>query len=121
MWSVQRSAHNNGEIKVKKIISVMLAVLLAAAMALPALALGGKVGSLSWDLRDGVLTLSGGDIPDFSASAAAPWLKFADDVKSVIVGDGVTKIGDRAFEDMTSLEKVDMGGATAVGKMAFSG
>lgn len=97
------------------------AVMLFALTAIPSLALRGSCGNAEWEIKDGVLTVTGGDIPDFTASSAAPWLKFSDRITSVVVGSGVNRIGNRAFEDMTSLLTADMGSATELGDMAFSG
>ncbi len=95
--------------------------LLSALTVFPSSALRGKWEGLIWEINDGTLTVSGGNIPDCTASSAAPWMKFADSVTSILVGDGISVIGERAFEDMTSAKSVSFGNAVTVGKMAFSG
>ena len=47
---------------------------------------------------DGVLTISGnGDMYDFVARNLTPWYKYKDDIKKIIIGEGITSIGNRAF------------------------
>ena len=57
---------------------------------------------------DGVLTISGvGDIPDYSTSVRSPWYANKEDIKCVIVEDGITGIGAQAFaflENATSIK-----------------
>ncbi len=106
----------------KRIITILLAVTaVIAATAICAVAYGGNADGVTWEIKDGVLTVTGGDIPDYTASSAAPWLKFSDDVTSLVIGSGVTRIGNRAFEDMKSLTSVNLGSAAVIGNMAFSG
>ena len=77
--------------------------------------------ALTWSLNSaGDLTVSGtGDMADFTATGA-PWAEYRDQVKLVIVGQGVTSIGSSAFQDCKNLETVSLPGSlTALGKAAF--
>ncbi len=77
--------------------------------------------SLTWSLSTaGDLTVSGtGDMADFAATGA-PWAEYRDQVKLVIVGQGVTSIGSSAFQDCKNLELVRLPNTlTALGKAAF--
>lgn len=105
----------------KKILSILLTVAVAAACIAPVSALGGTWMGVRWDVAGGVLTVSGEDIPDLDASSSAPWNKFGGTVTAIVIGDGVTSIGQRAFEDMTAVVTLDLGGTATVGRMAFSG
>ena len=117
----------------------------------PALVASGKCGdSASWKLdADGVLTITGaGPMADYSQHASdncAPWRTYANDIKKVVVQEGVTTIGDHAFANLSyvtsvtipssitsigahAFEKCRLGGAvtlpeglTAIGDFAFSG
>lgn len=52
----------------------------------------------SFDESSGFLTISGtGDIPDYSDSASPPWLPCAPFVTGIVIGEGVTGVGDWAF------------------------
>ncbi len=77
--------------------------------------------ALTWSLNAaGDLTVSGtGDMTDFAATGA-PWAEYRDQVKLVILGQGVTSIGSSAFQDCKNLETVSLPGSmTALGKAAF--
>ena len=77
--------------------------------------------ALTWSLNSaGDLTVSGtGDMADFTATGA-PWAEYRDQVKLVIVGQGVTSIGSSAFQDCKNLKTVSLPGSlTALGKAAF--
>lgn len=110
------------EFKVKKYISfVIAAVVLTVMICIPASALQGKWSEITWQIADGILTVSGGDIPDCTASSAAPWMKFADRVTKIVVDSSVKSIGNRAFEDMNCTTSVSLTGTVNIGEMAFSG
>ena len=75
---------------------------------------------LKWHLTDyGVLTISGkGIMKDYTSWS--PWIY--DSVKRVIIADGVTTIGDNAFNGCSSLTSVTIGNSvTTIGHEAFSG
>ena len=77
--------------------------------------------ALTWSLSTaGDLTVSGtGDMADFAATGA-PWAEYRDQIKLVIVRQGVTSIGSSAFQDCKNLETVSLPGSlTALGKAAF--
>ncbi len=77
--------------------------------------------ALTWSLNSaGDLTVSGtGDMADFAATGA-PWAEYRDQIKLVILGQGVTSIGSSAFQDCKKLETVSLPGSlTALGKAAF--
>ena len=77
--------------------------------------------ALTWSLNSaGDLTVSGtGDMASFTATGA-PWAEYRDQIKLVIVGQGVTSIGSSAFQDCKKLETVSLPGSlTALGEAAF--
>lgn len=85
------------------------------------IASGSSGEALTWSLNTaGDLTVSGtGDMASFTATGA-PWAEYRDQVKLVIVGQGVTSIGSSAFQDCKKLETVSLPGSlTALGKAAF--
>ena len=77
--------------------------------------------NLTWTLDNGTLAISGtGEIEDYSWSSS-PW---NDDtsIKKVIIQNGVTYIGDCAFEGCSSLTEITLPeGVTSIGEYAFSG
>ena len=101
----------------KRIFSFVLAVLMIASL-LPATALAADVvasgtcgaegngSNLTWTLdSEGVLTISGsGDMYNYGSSDfSAPWDGSRSRVKSVVIADGVTSIGEYAFYYCKSL------------------
>jgi len=91
---------------------------------LPETVASGKCGdNLTWSLLDdGTLTVSGeGAMADYdNSSNLAPWYEYKDLIKTVIIEDGATTIGDYAFKDCASLESVEIPeGVTSIGYAAF--
>ena len=111
----------------KRLLSFVLAVLMIASL-LPATALAADVvtsgtcgAEVTWTLdSDGVLTISGsGDMHDYGSSGA-PWYGSRSRVKSAVIAEGVTSIGDSAFFDCTSLTSVTIpDSVTSIGRYAF--
>ena len=111
----------------KRLLSFVLAVLMIASL-LPATALAANVvksgtcgAEVTWTLdSEGVLTISGsGDMYDYGLYSA-PW--YFSRVKSAVIADGVTSIGDGAFSYCTSLTSVTIpDSATSIGQHAFRG
>ena len=83
--------------------------------------LSGTTGDCTWVLEDGLLTISGnGKMGDYTDGSATPWKN--DRVSSVVIEDGVTYIGDYAFEYCEGLSQISIPNTvTAIGKEVFSG
>ena len=68
--------------------------------------------NLTWTLTDdGALTISGeGEMYDYSSTVGleAPWNKYASVIKSAVVDDGVTNIGEYAFYNCESIESASL-------------
>lgn len=75
--------------------------------------------NLTWVLEEGTLKISGfGAMENYSRSNAAPWKKT--DVKKVKIEDGVTTIGDYAFESCRNLQDIELSDSiTMIGDSAF--
>jgi len=81
----------------KQILLLLAAVLLSMASSF---AQGGTTGSLTWNINNGVLTISGeGAMPDYSydSGRTAPWKSYSLYFDAVNIEFGVTSIGDFAF------------------------
>lgn len=100
----------------KKILSIFLAFCLIFSL-LPMGASADEAHSgtcgenLTWVLKDGTLTISGtGKMYDYDFDAfhgrSQPWGMYIYQIKSVVIEDGVTSIGDNAFKDCSNLTKV---------------
>ena len=83
----------------------------------------GETGQLLWryDPKEKTLTLSGtGALPDYPI-ARTPWFEFKDQIDTVILKEGVTRIGDYAFYNCTELTSVEIPeGVTYIGESAFA-
>ena len=79
----------------------------------------GNNGALSWTYDNGVLTISGsGAMPDMDYGEH-PWEKYYDDVKEVVIEDGVTSIGDLAFVE-ADIEKITIADSVErIGEFCF--
>ena len=82
----------------------------------------GKCGTnLTWTLNDqGTLTISGtGKMNNYNYQGS-PWYTERETIKTVIVKDGVTSIGTRAFDDCENLTTIKIGnGLKSIGTFAF--
>ena len=77
--------------------------------------------NLKWHLTDdGVLTITGeGKMYDYSDRNSAPWVNY--NIKRIIIGDGITTIGDGAFAFCNSLTSVTIPNrVTKIGDGAFA-
>ncbi len=67
------------------------------------------------------LTISGtGAMTDYASSSERPWDSYVEEIETVIIEDGVTSIGDKAFRGCIGLTTVTIGsGVTYIGTDAF--
>jgi hypothetical protein len=79
----------------------------------------------TWELKDGVLTISGtGDMYDYTQyhTGVAPWDDSRFFITKVVIEEGITKIGSGAFCDCDNLANVTIPkSVTSIGSMAFFG
>ncbi len=81
---------------------------------------GGTWGDLFWKLEDtGVLTVSGnGPMNDLTDEDA--WRPYREDITSLVIEDGVTSVGDYAFDGCTALTEAKLAqGITTIGVAGF--
>jgi|GEM_PF-2991153 len=102
-----------------KLFLLILAVIVGISTAS---AESGKCGAnLTWDLTDGILTISGtGEMTDYTSSSV-PWYLFRESIKTVIINDGITSIGGRAFYSCSGLTSVTIPeSVTSIGNETFA-
>ncbi|SFP37241.1 protein of unknown function [Butyrivibrio proteoclasticus] len=77
---------------------------------------------ISWTLEDGKLTIQGtGEMPDWENAAWHPWKDDNDNVTSIEVSDGITRLGNRAFYQMHNVQTVTLApSVTSIGEEAFA-
>ena len=78
-------------------------------------------GNWSYDLKDGVLTISGtGSMTDYDQYSSRPWSDSTDKITQVVVEDGITRIGDYAFYTCERLSGVTLPDSLiSIGQCAF--
>lgn len=83
---------------------------------------GGGV-EYSFDSDTGMMTISGnGDMYDYSGMTHAPWSDFRNEIKTVIIADGVTNIGKVAFRGCSALTSVTIAESVKIIEVeAFNG
>ena len=77
--------------------------------------------SATWTLdSEGTLTIGGtGDMADYNWNSA-PWYSQAENIKAIVIEDGITGIGARAFMNLSNAASVSIGsGVTSIGYEAF--
>ncbi|MDR1404418.1 MAG: leucine-rich repeat protein, partial [Candidatus Methanoplasma sp.] len=75
-----------------------------------------------WDLTGDTLTITGPGAMDDFLVQGAPWFGDGADVTSVVIGSGVTTIGNNAFEGCLNLTSVVIpSSVTTIGENAFRG
>ena len=95
----------------KRRVSILLALCMALALFSPAFAAdaSGSCGNgVTWSYSGGVLTIQGtGPMNDYGYGAyhdaAPPWRDYRGEIHTVMIGDGVTSIGNEAFFDCDRL------------------
>ncbi len=65
--------------------------------------------NLTWELTDGVLTISGtGTMTSWTRSTDVPWYSHRATIKSVVLEEGVTRIGSLAFSGYTNMTSISL-------------
>ena len=88
-----------------------------------AIASGTCGDNLTWELTaDSVLTISGtGTMNNSSSSSRAQWYDYRSSIKSVVIEEGITSIGNYAFNACSGLASVTIpNSVTSIGNYAFN-
>ena len=82
--------------------------------------------NLKWELKGEILTISGNgpmqnaEDPTVPGRKTSPWYDYRDAIKAVVIKEGVTTIGDYAFEDCANLPSITLPDSIiSIGKDAF--
>lgn len=110
----------------RKILTVLLALMLIVGLfSIPAMAIDrGSCGeNLEWELSaDGVLTISGtGPMDDYwVGDRYSIWSQIKSKITAIVLNDGVTRIGNAAFEGCRNLTSITIpNSVTSIGSDAF--
>ena len=82
---------------------------------------GAEGDNLTWELCDNTLYISGtGEMKDWSSESAVPWYAYKDAIRSVVINEGVTRIGSYAFKYCNKIVNVSIpSSTTSIGIWAF--
>ena len=101
----------------KKAVSMLAACGIAIA-AIPFSAIPADAAIL-YSLDDGVLTIKSPEVIEKDGTKV-PWYDERDQITSLVLRDGITKIGDALFTDLTALETIDFPDTlTTIGTNSF--
>ena len=131
IYSLRGGKQMKNRVKTKWLVMLFSVAMAACLMVVPSFAAeivdSGTCGdNLTWELdSDGVLTISGsGNMTDWEINdgyTTAPWFDYSEEIKEVIIENGVTSIGDDAFwwycENLESVSIPDS--VTSIGINAF--
>lgn len=113
--------------RVKKHISRLMALLLAAVLILGAVptaaAAEGSCGNdLSWSYDSGRLVITGsGAMTNYTEDNMAPWYDLREEITRIELPEGLTTVGDLAFYGCTAVESLQIpNSVTKIGDFAFS-
>ena len=102
--------------------AAMMLLVMLLTMAQGAWATGGSCGEgLTWKLNGNTLTISGsGAMYDYDLEVnPTPWSSYADQINEVVIGNGVTSIGNFAFSK-TAMTSINISASvTSIGVSAF--
>ena len=104
----------------KRFIALLLAIVASVGTMF---AESGTCGDhLTWDLTNGVLTISGtGAMTDWSYSSKVPWYSKRSSITEVSIGNSVTSIGEYAFAYCSGLTSIEIPNSVkSIGRCAFS-
>lgn len=97
----------NGQIitfneQMKKLLCLIYCALLSVSI-FTVNAQSGKTGKLHWNISNETLTISGlGEMPNYKYKQRknrynSPWYSYLKNIKNIVIGEGVSSIGDNAF------------------------
>lgn len=82
----------------------------------------GTSTNVTWNVIGDSLYIDGtGDMADYAEGEAQPWIGYKDEIRHVEIAEGVTSVGDRAFEGYDKIESVSFADSIlTIGEYSFS-
>ncbi len=83
----------------------------------------GQQAVWNYEEENGILTIQGvGAMEDYTDPEQVPWNTFIQKIKTVVIRDGITTVGDYAFAGGSNLQEVSLPGSVEiVGVFSFKG
>lgn len=89
-----------------KILTSIISFIMVIAF-LPAVTLNADTNTWKYDASTKTLTISyNGAIPNYKHSSNAPWGEYNDDTEKIVFNNGVTAIGNYAFNSFTAVQEI---------------
>ena len=117
----------------KKLLSVILAVLMCITAMTTAISVSAKetdtvatsaTDNITWAVSGGVLyVLGSGNMQNYTGYGSAPWSSKYSEIRKVVISENITSIGSYAFANLSNLTYVQFDGnskLTKVGNNAFT-
>ncbi len=86
---------------------------------------GNASDTVTWSINTetGVLMINGsGAIPDYAVFSDTPWFLYANYIKTVVIGTGITGVGSSCFEDCSTVTSLTLSNTViTIGDYAFAG
>ena len=78
---------------------------------------------MTWNLSDdGTLTISGTDMPNYNSPSNVPWFNQRNNIRKVVIENGVTNIGSSAFQYCSNITSITIPKSVIeIGDFSFSG
>ncbi|MGN1044747.1 MAG: leucine-rich repeat domain-containing protein, partial [Candidatus Methanomethylophilaceae archaeon] len=82
----------------------------------------GENVTYAYESSTGTLTISGtGKIADYPSESFTPWNGYREEIKRIVIENGITSVGDRAFSQCSSVTSLTIpGSVTSIGFFSFS-
>ena len=80
-----------------------------------------QTGEITWDITDGVLTITGtGPMGDYASTSDVPWYSRRNEITQVVIGNGISSIGARSFFNFSNVTEFNIGNSIkTIGERAF--
>ena len=113
-----------GFFMIKKLIGIVLSILLCPALfgAVGVSAEGKLADNVSWSVDGSTMTFTGSGEMDLTYTylTEIPWYSYKDTIDTVIIGEGITSVGEGAFGGFRLLKNVTLPETmTTIGECAF--
>ena len=98
--------------RAKRVLSLLLTAMMimtSISLAFSVSAVDGWYNGISWDLTNGVLTISGNHPIELEEDDYSyPWDSYKSSIKSIVIQNGITEIGYGAFDDCKNLTSISL-------------
>ena len=98
--------------RAKRVLSLLftaMMIMTSISLAFSVSAVDGWYNGISWDLTNGVLTISGNHPIELEEDDYSyPWDSYKSSIKSIVIQNGITEIGYGAFDDCKNLTSISL-------------